>query len=390
MLAKNWDSFQEALLYRYGGLFAETLASRKKAAEESNDDGGEAVPLAIGAEVMMIEPFGAKGGFKFILRNDDFIVMLGSPKKDWCCTVRYLAAGLWEHGLATLQERVYAMLRSQGKLEGEPIDFARVTRCDFAMDFYSPTFTTMMTPALANQIVAHSEVKSKAHVITDDTASRGEEGSTFYVRAGRIETLTIGKKNNVQVEVYNKGLEIIEASGKEWMFKMWGDGPWMTTTASGKPKAVDVWRLEVRMGKKFLKERNCRVSEHVNQYRDMLVGEALLTRRLTVEKWRGDSNRRRWPLHPLWQIAREEVGVDELLPYGRFVTGRRRELVDRNVAGGAGTIRSTVVLNDQGELTREAAEAVAMKMVDVIFRDPRLAAKVDEAERRYSHVDEAR
>ena len=100
--------------------------------------------------------------------------------------------------------------------------------------------------------MAHSSVKRRAE---------GHE-KTMIGRQG-VETFTIGSKRGLQIQVYDKGLEITEVSGKEWMLDIWHK---VEAEIDHRPK--DVWRLEVRMGREFLKERNVREPEVLARLRE--------------------------------------------------------------------------------------------------------------------------
>jgi hypothetical protein len=59
--------------------------------------------IELGGERFSVSQHGAKGGFRWRFENDDFIVLVGSPKREWTISVRYTSAGLWEHGVHALR-----------------------------------------------------------------------------------------------------------------------------------------------------------------------------------------------------------------------------------------------------------------------------------------------
>ncbi len=373
LAATGWDTVQEALDLILSPAFVALLESAQEAAkaQSENQDGVAIIDLA--GERLKVHASGARGGFRWRLECDDFLLLVGSPKREWTISVRYTSAGLWEHGVAALRKRVFNALRPYTVMRTP--DCIRVTRADWCFDFYSPHFTKEFGPGLVTQTVCHSSTKSR------------ERGSyDVHGRAGVGETLTVGSKAGLEVQVYDKVREITEQSGKTWLWALWaqnlGEAPW------GNGKARDVWRLEIRLSKAFLKERNVRRPHELEATREMLIAEALFTRRLAVAS-KTDLNHWRWPLHPLWSAAYRARGANEMLPLGRKVTGRRDSLSARLVKQIAGSLRSAVVLG-HGDFDVEKAQALVVQARCAMMEDPKHIAKVSAAQDRYSDVEDAR
>lgn len=381
-ISQGWDSWQESFELVPSQKTVERLERAKAMALETSDQSKSVVPFDLDGCAMMAHAYASKGS-SWLLSCDDFLFMIGSPKKNWSVSVRYLSAGIWEHGLAALQDRVRAILWGGDAFEGnktdEP-DYAtgrssgvRVTRADYCFDFHSPDFKQEFRPRLQENIVAHSSVKSHAHC-------------DLWENGGRGETLNIGKINNLQVAIYDKTKEIREASGKEWMVDLWlagTDGEWIWDE-----KPDNVWRLEIRLGKEFLKNRNIRDCGQVLKHRDELLTEALYTRRLTRPS-RTDQDRKRWPLHPIWSLAVEAIDAGAMVPLGRKVTGRRDALLEASRKQINGTLRSMAVLQS-GEANPDDLHDFLVNTVDEILEDPEHDRKVLAARFRYENVDEAR
>lgn len=377
LLVQGWDTVQEAQNRQFNESFLMRLEKAQEQARGLDERGGQAVKLQVGSETVQVSPHGATGGFRYVFGNDDFLILVGSPNKDWSVTVRYLAAGLWEHGYDDLQKRIDAMLGGVSHLRSG--DWLRVTRADWAMDWYSPALTAEMTSALADQVVSHQETKQKGHGKASAQADPDYESFTFYARRGRLETLTIGSKGSLQVEVYNKALEITEVSGKTWMYEAWG--------YPAPDHLPHIWRLEVRMAKEWLKPRNIRDPQQLEKHLPALIGDALYNRRLTAARGT-DTNRWRWPLHPLWALAIDQAGATEFLPLGRRVTERADVLERQAIYGAAGNLRVAAHL-DGGRVDRETVQRLSDKVVELIFTDPLRRQKERRVEERYRFVREA-
>lgn len=384
LLAQGWDTVQEAMALKPLPAFVTTLEERQEKARQIGDSLEGSVPLELGNEVFQVSAVGARGGFRWRLENDDLLILIGSPKRDWTISVRYLSAGLWEHGLGALRERVASCLGGHTKrygANGDSNDWVRTSRCDWCFDFYSPAFTEEFVSSIATNVVAHSSVKKHEH-FGIDAWSCGVKG----------ETLTIGKITGVQLQLYNKAKEITDMSGKTWMWDVWVaglDGEWVWSD----DKVRDVYRLEVRFGKDFLKDRNIRRPSDVNEHLRELVNEALHNRRLTTGPPSAGvdtqaKNRQRWPMHPLWVLASREFDIGRVLPIGRQVTGRRDELTARAVLQLAGAARSSTVLK-HGLYSSGRARELLDQAFATLESDPEHLKKEAAAQSRYANVDDA-
>lgn len=97
------------------------------------------------------------------------------------------------------------------------------------------------------------------------------------------------------LRVYDKRAEIEEQSHKTWFHDLWH-------TESEK-----VWRIEWQVRKEILKRFSIR------SFQDLQDGLGDILRYLANEhdslrKPTTDSNRARWPLHPLWQDLIQQIG----------------------------------------------------------------------------------
>ena len=368
LVAQGWDSVQESYALQPTPEFVERL-EQAQADAQSNDENNGVAEFEIDGEKFKIHAHGVKR-YRWRVENDDFIILIAKTSLDWAISVRYLAAGLWEYGWQPLRERVWQLLCPH--IIQCKKDCARVTRADWCFDFYAPSFAQEIAPGIAANVVAHSSVKK----IETQTIGIGD----------RSQTLTIGSRASLQIQLYDKTREITEQSGKTWLYPIWiaaldGEWPW-----DERPEGV--WRLEIRFFKEFLKNRNCCHPHEVQLARDHLIAEALHRWRLVIPQT-GDQHRQRWPLHPLWSEAYRQRGAPEMLPLGRKITGRRNELAGQVLKQIIGTARSATVLQF-GNYNGARAKALLRRAADRIEEDPRHPQKVEAARVRYSDIDEAR
>lgn len=378
LLCGNLDWWQEALNMLIPITLCEAMGEAKARAIELDERRKAVVPFMLGGERFEVQAVGSRGK-EFLLSNDDIRIEIGSPNIEWSITWRATSAALWEYGIHELRERVYNLLGKAGvKPRRTDERWVSLTRVDYAFDFWSPAFTTEMRPELVNSFVSPSEVKWRADMW--GKTARNEKGEV------KAQTLTFGSRKGCQVQIYDKTAEIVEASGKEWMLEIWGErgGYWPTE------KPADVWRLEVRMAGEWLKGRTSKDPEKFFEDQWKLIADGLFNRRLTVPN-PNDSNRWRWALHPLYSLAIEEIeNPQEFVPVGHKVTKRRQELKQMLVANAAGTIRSALVLENDGEVDAAKAEKLAAEIVERIFEDKAHIEKIIRAENRYELVEEAR
>lgn len=384
VVAQGYDTVQEAFALIPTPAFTDRLEQAQAEARDLSADLDGTVEFDLFGSPYKLHATGAKGGFRFRLESDDLLILIGSPARDWTISVRYLSAGLWEHGLDALRERALTDLRPYCDVSREVYrrsmkgdDYIRTSRVDYCFDFYSPAFSAEFTPGLSQAAVCHSSAKCH-EAFSAYTISRG----------GRGETLTIGSKAGLQVQVYDKTLEIDQASGKTWLHDVWigaCDGEWIFGDAE---RPQDVWRLECRFSGDFLKERALRRPAEVERAMPELLAEALFKRRLGVVDPR-DSNRWRWPMHPLWSEAARRRAGHTMRPIGRKVTERRARLIERAEMAIAGNLRSAVVL-EHGCFGEDFVFDLIERSRARIQADPDHARKVARAQSRYAREDEAR
>ena len=163
-----------------------------------------------------------------------------------------------------------------------------INRVDFAMDFRTQGFELHL-----NQFVAHAHTKIGPHWGRQAAPSDGNQPAAI-LRGRRLESVTIGKQPGRQVIVYDNRREAIERKKRFW-FEAWG--------LDRHDPAVEVWRVEVRAGKKELKGKY-----QIRHFGDLEAGigdvvvNTLHNIRYLSDR-QSDSNVTRQALHPFWVAA---------------------------------------------------------------------------------------
>jgi hypothetical protein len=366
VLTSGFDYFEETWDVTLARDTMNRLEDAKAEARELDGRGKMTVPIELAGDTYQVRSYGTSGT-PILFGDDDLLFMVRPRDMPWHVSVRYLAAGLWEHGVDALRERVAAVLDGYGDAGGHP---ARVRRFDYAFDVYSPDFTAEMVPSITRRFVLPSGVKF------------GTYGEIFGTPE-KVETLTIGiRKATLSIQIYDKGKEIREASGKTWMLDLWErDSTWRRPPRDEPVRHV--WRVELRFQRDWLKHRrvDCHADINEGALRE-IIGEALMTRRLTVPD--RENHRERWPLAPLWTLLLNQHPTDRMRPLGKRYTHRADEIASMCIDMANGTLRTAEVL--KGVASDSVYEEAQLRSA----QDRSRPAKLERTRRRYAGVNEAR
>ncbi len=370
LIAHNFDTIQECFNVHIGADLESRLEAGKQAALEAHD--GQGIQFFFAGEEFQIWSGGSQGN-KWVLANDDFQIHIANAKRAWALNVRYLSGGLWEYGAQAMRERALNLISTECRpreAEREDVDAWRMlTRADYAFDFFAPEFTNEMAKCnLKPKIVASSGIKI------------GTVG-----RSTTDETITIGMcKTSLQIQIYDKGREILEKSGKLWMHKVWEQEGFHPNEED---RNKNIWRVEIRFGKNFLKPRNMRSFEKFYAHLETLLSEAIMNRRLCEPT---GLKRERWPLHPLWAEVYQACGdAGEYVPIGeQFSFDRREALMEVLQKQQAGLARAMSVL-ENGHYSDKHAEKHFKDSLLVMHSDKKHLDKIFKCVERYRFFDEA-
>lgn len=174
----------------------------------------------------------------------------------------------------------------------------RVARVDFAVDILAPWFEPNREALV---VPPGTHISEYTEPDTSETHSIG----------ARVSGLRAGAIANRQLAIYDKRAEVI-AKGKMGWLKIWNDH----LDKSGLPPLdlkdrdqSQVWRFELRMGSKQLRNR-----WEMRSWSDLraVIGDAFtdFTQRIRYTAPTQDSNRARWPAHELWDVVETVIATD--------------------------------------------------------------------------------
>lgn len=226
----------------------------------------EQIVFELGGIEFMLSPNGTKSGYPFLISNKECTIQFGefnSPS----FFVKYSSFSLWHEGAKAVHEKFLQWARGLGF---EPLRSEGLSRCDFAFDFH----------------LANIDFDEDSFVTLADKDNK-------HRKNGKVQTFSFGT-GEIVLRVYNKTDEIREASQKTWFFPMW-DGP-----------TDDVWRVEWQVRKETLKRFGLRTFDDLFEgYGDLL--RYLVAEQTSLRVKTDDSNRSRWPVHPLWSLLSEQI-----------------------------------------------------------------------------------
>lgn len=249
---------------RATGISFEHLVAEKEALRASKTRDPKVVRL--GELEFLLQPYGTASGYPLVIINRDYRIEMGEFMNP-SFFVTFTSEGLWREGALALHEKFLAWSASLGLAHYRTESLSRV---DFSFDYYlsDVDFDEDSVVSLSNKDSQHRE-------------------------NGKIQTFSYGK-SDIVMRLYDKVAEIEQQSDKRWFFPLWG-------------RDSDVWRIEWQVRKKVLKRFGIiTFADLFNQQGDLL--RYLATEHETLRVRTPDSNRSRWPLHPLWKDLQARVG----------------------------------------------------------------------------------
>jgi len=290
----------------------EYLKTARADAEEADEK--QLITFGPGNVDAHVSPHGRKGGYRFVLdtgpEGAQWWLKANLRRDGWNGFVTPKSGMLVTRSLDEVQQEIWETL---GRM-GFEVTGHTVNRVDYAMDFATEEFEPS-----PNQFVAHSNCKTKPHYGSKEI---DDALPSVVTRGRRVESVTIGKMPGRQIIVYDKRRDSI-VKQKLWWFPVWG--------ISKDDNSREIWRVEVRAGKKELKEKwNLRTVDELQSSLGDLVRRSLKDVRY-VSPSKSDSNVSRRPSHPLWEAVVEALNYDGALVGTGLLPSAVRE-VQRQIA----------------------------------------------------------
>lgn len=222
-------------------------------------------PIQLGNEEFLLASHGTKSGYPFLIENDTLSIQFGEFNKP-NFFVTFSSIALWHQSAQGLHDRFMAWAASVGLKPYRPENLSRV---DFNFDYYLPVID-----------------------FDEDSFVSQADKDTQHRKSRKVQTFDFGV-DQVKLRAYNKSAEIKEKSQKTWFHDLWGIDH-------------DVWRIEWQVRKQVMRFIGIRTFEDLKERQGDLL-RLLVNQHTTLRTKTNDSNRSRWPLHPLWQDLTEQV-----------------------------------------------------------------------------------
>lgn len=241
----------------------EALTQLKERARAAKVRDGASVD--IGGWLFRVRPYGSGSGYPLVLDHPHYTLECGEYNNP-SFFVTYRSQALWQLGAEALHEAFLTWAGSVGLNVIRPESLSRV---DFTFDYQIET--------------ADFSIDSVVSLSAKDDQHREDR---------KVQTIMYGK-GDVVLRIYNKIAEIEQSSEKVWFYELWG-------------VKEKVWRIEWQVRKDVLRRFGLRT------FQDLFDGQADLLRYLasehdTLRVPTSDSNRSRWPLHPVWVDLLEQI-----------------------------------------------------------------------------------
>lgn len=274
---------------------AEFSAELEVAKEEAGKNRMPSI-VSRGSVHLEVKETGVKGGYAFSCSEPEtgnWFFKKPNPKDPWGIRFSAASSALAIHGLEGLRTRIKALLRAFGI--HAPDAAYNISRADLAVDFLAPMFILSQ-----DQFVMHSRSSRKSHGQLEDFETNGH--------SSRNTSVTVGQMPNRQVIIYDKREEARQRKKVEWA-AIWARslyGPHANPLDLSNRKNNQIWRIEIRVAKRHLKDVwGIKGWESFYTLLPEVYGNLLHDIRYCAPTT--DENRSRWPTHPMWIAVKEIV-----------------------------------------------------------------------------------
>lgn len=343
----------------FQGAFPIETIEILKTAREAAAKRQEPVLIQLGRErvAMHVEPSGLRGGYAFRASTGPLGEVLAfkadTDAHEWNGFASIRASALAAYGYHAARDKLFARLSAAGFA----VTGHSVNRIDYAVDFLVPGFELRL-----DGFVAHARTKIRPHWGPAHSADPNQPSAVL--RGRRLESVTIGKMPGRQIIVYDKRGAAI-AQRKLFWFNVWN--------IDRADPTAQVYRIEIRAGKKELKDRwGIRTFDDIDRVIGDVVRHALDEVRY-LAACQSDSNVNRQHLDPLWEATRAQIerGLFDfragLLPtHVRDV--ERQQAIDTHTGLVLGNLAALAVAEgmDDDEIESELPERVRQLVMDAI------------------------
>lgn len=284
LLHSGFDQFDIA----FQGAPSLNVLEQLRQAKEQAKEQQEPALVCIGPDniEMHVAEHGMRGGYAFVCdtgpTGEKWFLKDDANQSEWNIFASVHSRSLLCQSLT----QVMGGLRETLDRMGCRIGRESVNRVDYAMDFLAPNFELQ-----AELFICHPRTKLRPHWSkkTDD-----DDQPSAVLSRRRCESVTIGKMPGRQIIVYDKRRDNLD-KGKLFWLRVWGLDP--------DDDKLQVWRIELRAGKRLLKDSwNLQTFDQVFARIGDVYGKSLEEIRYVLPG-QTDTNVSRQQAHPIWDAA---------------------------------------------------------------------------------------
>jgi hypothetical protein len=327
-----------------------------------------------------VERSGAVGGYKFRLDTGPFGAKWffkdtrKRNKDPWNIKVSCHSLALASLGLGRVRNDIYAFLEAiDARL---PIDAERISRIDYAVDFFAPDF--VLDP---DAFVMHQRFNRETN----------KELMTGNGNSGRLGSIRIGKSPGMQAVVYDKRAEVI-AKRKLYWWKIWEAGGLPKTINQKDPATSRIWRVEIRVGAKYIRKQ-----WGLKTWQDLFdkCGSVFLsvTDKIRYTDPNNDHNRSRWPNHRIWVCTQRAMHEDLFEMFSDSDHDTIREviriehtrMIKAQILGSMANLGATISSSEL-EPQETINELLSILKLELNSNKPKFLESLYKAQKRYSFI----
>jgi hypothetical protein len=246
---------------------------------------------------LIMRPTGSGGGYAYsfetVQPEANWFLKESSVRCGWGARVAVRALPLVLYGFGWVKAELEKTINALGLKV--PPNGVSISRVDYAVDCLAPGFEIN-----TENFVVHSSTNVNKHLEAEDMSVAGKSWRESSVRLGGV--------TRKQIAVYDKLREVRQKQKSE-MYEIWDAArasQGLRPLVYSGVEADAIWRVELRAGKEYLKDRwGVTGWGGLIEHLPALLAEIMRTIRYAEPT--SDSNRARWPNHPLWDLVSEEV-----------------------------------------------------------------------------------
>lgn len=281
----------------YGALRPDLIEALEDGRAEAED--GRQHKVTFGGREWHIAPHGAGKMFRFLLTCDDLDLKIsaGQDLNSVAIKAVFRSEFLWSFGGGARWKDAYRevkkMLKSlfrQGEIMRE-----QVSRADLAADIET-SFELLDIPNFVTRAVSRRPYNSKHDPEKQQRKKREKETTeqlSWHMRHLNFTGCQFGK-GNVVGRIYNKTEEMKGKDKSVLMHKVWGK--------EEDPEGEDVWRVEVQMRRKKLKEKGIDTPQDLMKHSSALWDD--MTDWISLREPSENKQRTRWKEDGRWKAVK--------------------------------------------------------------------------------------